>query len=1542
MASGGLAKLKLEMEIVGDKIVVTGLDNVTSSVDRAAASTKTATQRMAADMDNTASASGRMAASFGVIATAAAAAFATAGTLSIGYLAQIETASLGIAAAFITGGKYIDNTTGKALEGQSALKAAQADTVQVMEQLKVANMQTIATLDQLVRAYQETLPVAMAKGFDREQVLQFTQGMVQAAGAIGLSMDQLGEETRSLLTGNINPRNSRIATVLGLRNEDLEAYKGNASALFDFLMQKLDAYTIAGVEAQTTWAGVTSNLKDIAGQAGGMAFQGLFDVVKSELTEITKSIVTIDEKTKTITWNPDFLTFIEDMKQGIISVIAEIYRMNGLLDKAGGTKTSLDMLVAGPGSALGISRDKHPFLAMLFGSKEEFEDAAKKNIEYADRYLENDKKLQELGYRAAGLDANGNPLKSPAGNSTYQPPPPGPDKDAEKAAAAAAKQAETQYNAYSNAMDSLNQRIREHNPLIDKQANELAKVDDEINRLIKATPQYETSLRAAGSALKQNITFEYEYKEILAQNKQELADYAAAEEATRKMERDNIKQAIEDAKTLATAIAEAKTMAYENDLTAAGQNSDPYVAEMNQMEVRYQREFDLIKERKSLLETSLAAEMEGSAKHKATVTQIAELDRKTHLAEKQQIIEAKKLTEDANRSKLAVTETYAGGAATLFSTLAAAQDNTSRSGFETAKYFNLGAATMSTAAGIMNQYSSGDPYTANFRAAIVAGVGAIQIATIAGTSFGGGGGSVSAPSGSFGGGGSAGGGSGLGNLVAPVISVQDSQLQDSTAMLIEAQDRNSIVIGRLSKSIDDLTDMFKEGGSARGLAVNAPGRFTATSESGGVFSSAYGDMKQNTMTGVNGARGFADILLTGGLTNLQAFSTKVIAGSLGIGSKWQTSSGGLSIGYGDGGYGVQDYTKQKKDGGWFGSDKERFRYTDDAAATDFLNAAMTPFVNDLATMADTFKLAFNPAEYTAAAVRIQTSGKTADEIGTALSDLMQKTLQGMTLTMDGLEDVIGSYDDAYQRLKDINDAWVTANEQLQLIGDNALEQNIKVGASMEASINGIWGGLDGFKETMEAYRAVMYTDAERDAQDALAAQRTLNTQWMGTLQATYGEMPQTISAFNTLRDSIDPTSPLYKAVTDIGIVFGELANSAREVLEGRVADAMTALEASVTIEKNAAEEKYNLQLERIAAEEEAARSASQAEKSALQSELQTKQALYKDQETALKASFNAQQEVFKAQESAARDYVSKLSQVAGTLKSAYDSLADPAGDTLMSRQAAQAQIRAYVKSGGLPMNGELDSALKTVTTSGAGLFTNSVDYRRDAALTAVDLRTLSDRASGRLSAAEATLQALQDRNAAARAEHETSLAELKIANEASQAYYNAQVSFIQLQTDTFTAQRLAAKSALDAETSRLDQVLVKAQSQLDAINGTTSAVLSVAQAVTGLTSALLALAAHDGTTLPAFASGTASVPYDMTARIHQDEIIINRPDAQILRKYGVQTTGSADNKEMAQELRALRQENKMLSAAIVKNTEDMTAIVKRWERIGMPFSRIAA
>lgn len=244
---------------------------------------------------------------------------------TIQYLAKIETATLGIAASFLVSGQYTDKLTGQVIKGDAALRTSMLASKQVIDQLRIANYQTAATLDELIFAYEVTLPVAMAKGFDKQQVMDFTLAMVQAAGSIGLAYDQIAEETRSLLTGNVT-RNSRIAQILGLNNnqEYLAKAKEGGDALFNYLDKRLQGFKLAGREVMNTWDGIWSNFKDIARQSSGYAFEGLFDGIKDQTKALMDYIAPIDVITKRINWNPEFITGIIDIQKNVNDLFASL------------------------------------------------------------------------------------------------------------------------------------------------------------------------------------------------------------------------------------------------------------------------------------------------------------------------------------------------------------------------------------------------------------------------------------------------------------------------------------------------------------------------------------------------------------------------------------------------------------------------------------------------------------------------------------------------------------------------------------------------------------------------------------------------------------------------------------------------------------------------------------------------------------------------------------------------------------------------------------------------------------------------------------------------------------------------------------------------------------------------------------------------------------------------------------------------------------------------------------------------------------------
>ena len=489
--------------------------------------TKRTTDEMSRELDRTGKSSDLLNKKFSLIAIPAASilsvyalgnAVQAVTAASIKYLSTLETANLGIASSYMTGGKYIDETTGKAVEGSAALQMAQVDAARATERLQVANLQTIATLDQLIQAYQVALPIAMAKGFDRQKVEEFTVATVQAAGAIGVPMHQLGQELRALLTGD-SWQDARIGQVLGLRPQDISKLKDDADGLFNLLMGKLSAYKIAGVEAQKSWAGLTSNALDIALQAGGQAFLPLFESVKYELTQITGELVTIDEKTKKIVWNPEFLSGVDTVKSGINAITARTYMMAMSLDQAGVYMT-----------ALGSRALKTAEVVTRFMTIGQFGDSLKKGSEefarwnklYEDRYKAADKALQALADREAGLGK-----KAVSGTAPYQQNAPTVDPAAaEKARKAADKAAKN-----ARDIEMILQTSAERILLIGKSADEkaLLQMDMAHAKQVKSLKDHHAS---TAQLAQEEANYQLERTTLINEQKLEKARELARAEAS--------------------------------------------------------------------------------------------------------------------------------------------------------------------------------------------------------------------------------------------------------------------------------------------------------------------------------------------------------------------------------------------------------------------------------------------------------------------------------------------------------------------------------------------------------------------------------------------------------------------------------------------------------------------------------------------------------------------------------------------------------------------------------------------------------------------------------------------------------------------------------------------------------------------------------------------------------------------------------------------------------------------------------------------------
>lgn len=150
------------------------------------------------------------------------------------------------------------------------------------------------------------------------------------------------------------------------------------------------------------------------------------------------------------------------------------------------------------------------------------------------------------------------------------------------------------------------------------------------------------------------------------------------------------------------------------------------------------------------------------------------------------------------------------------------------------------------------------------------------------------------------------------------------------------------------------------------------------------------------------------------------------------------------------------------------------------------------------------------------------------------------------------------------------------------------------------------------------------------------------------------------------------------------------------------------------------------------------------------------------------------------------DSIGKLQSLSTTLKGTLDSMA-LAGSDGIARSAAQGQISAALdtarSTGALPLDGQLDNALRTVAQPSEKLFATFEDYARDFYKTANDITALADLTGTQLSADQAMQSTLDQ--------------QLDQAKES----FDAQTEYFDSQIKAYEDQATAAQELFDATTA---------------------------------------------------------------------------------------------------------------------------------------------
>ena len=216
---------------------------------------------------------------------------------SIQFNRTVEDTQIGLAALFTTLGQVSD-AQGNLLQGGQAYAEATRIAASQMDKLRIDALRTTATFEQLVSTFQIAIAPGLAAGLQLDEIRELSVLVSQAAGAVGVSQDQLAEEIRALtIPGAATSRTSRIFTALTISPAELKRAK-DGGQLFDFLVGKLRTFNLASEASQKTFTGLLARLQDAIGIASGTGGFVFFEELKSLLRDVGDLLLVVERDAK--------------------------------------------------------------------------------------------------------------------------------------------------------------------------------------------------------------------------------------------------------------------------------------------------------------------------------------------------------------------------------------------------------------------------------------------------------------------------------------------------------------------------------------------------------------------------------------------------------------------------------------------------------------------------------------------------------------------------------------------------------------------------------------------------------------------------------------------------------------------------------------------------------------------------------------------------------------------------------------------------------------------------------------------------------------------------------------------------------------------------------------------------------------------------------------------------------------------------------------------------------------------------------------------
>lgn len=210
---------------------------------------------------------------------------------------EFEQAQLGIATILASVAEIYDangNRLQRGAQEAERFAAAQQVSIQVFNQLRAASQTSAASFNELIDGFRIAAGVTLGAGFSLQQTVEFVTNIGRAARVAGVGANQLAEEIRSIVLGTISIRNTKIATVLKIRNEDVRKAR-EANNLVGLLQEKFAAFETAAPAITQSFASEAQNTADAIRFLLSDSSTAFTETIKQAIVDLRSNIEVIQK-----------------------------------------------------------------------------------------------------------------------------------------------------------------------------------------------------------------------------------------------------------------------------------------------------------------------------------------------------------------------------------------------------------------------------------------------------------------------------------------------------------------------------------------------------------------------------------------------------------------------------------------------------------------------------------------------------------------------------------------------------------------------------------------------------------------------------------------------------------------------------------------------------------------------------------------------------------------------------------------------------------------------------------------------------------------------------------------------------------------------------------------------------------------------------------------------------------------------------------------------------------------------------------------------